>query len=317
MNYQRLPIFLLAFAVSILCVAHFFMLPRLACMNSSEALVSKRFDYAQILNEALADLHQFLLIDDAENRKQRLEDIKLIHCRFADTISTFAENPNPNLICQKEDHRSTENLSISERNAGLRKVLLADDADKVEADSSKSAPDTLAAALEWTRRREQGLLDQVKKLTLENVRIKSVVNEKKSMEIGASESVILKRSFAADTWPEDSRSCSGDTTFRTLISADGSFEGGMQDGPRIDGIIQREHIYFKYHISTCTDSGRLSGVFRVHKLLDCDETVHVSDDAELSRIAKEQYGPDEFTLNLIGPEMHSLNPQMTYRGSCR
>ena len=317
MHYQRFPIFLLAFAVSILCVAHFFMFPRLTCIDSSEALVSKRLDYAQILKEVQADLQQFLLIDDAENRKQRLEDIKLIHCRFADTFSTFAENPNPNLTCQEEDDWSTENHSISERNAGLRKALLADDADKIEADSSKSAPDALAAALEWTRRREQGHLDQVKRRTVDDVMIKSAVNAKKSMEIGTGESVTLKRSFAADTWPKDSRSCSGEATFRTLISTDGRFEGGMQDGPRIDGIIQREHIYFKYHISTCTDSGRLSGVFRVHKLLDCDETVHVSDDAELSRIAKEQYGPDEFTLNLIGPEMHSLNPQMTYRGSCR
>ena len=105
--------------------------------------------------------------------------------------------------------------------------------------------------------------------------------------------------------------------FRALVSAEGHYEGGIQDRPRTDGITQRELIHHKYHIAMCTYSGGLSGVFRLHKLLDCDETVHISDDAELSRIAREKYGPDEFTLNLIGPEMHGLNHQMTYSGSCR
>ena len=59
MHYQRVPIVLLAFAVSILSVAHFFMLPRLTCVDSSEALESNRLDFAQILNEAQAGLHQF------------------------------------------------------------------------------------------------------------------------------------------------------------------------------------------------------------------------------------------------------------------
>ncbi len=62
-------------------------------------------------------------------------------------------------------------------------------------------------------------------------------------------------------------------------------------------------------------------MFRVHKLRDCaDEAARggadPDGDAELAGMVAER-GPDEFTLSLVGPEMHSLLPQMRHRGACR
>jgi hypothetical protein len=297
-------------------------------VKTPESLLPDRPDLISALKALGTDVRH-LSAHDAEQGKDQFAEIAINYFQLASNISAMIGNTG--VLCQNEKAQSGDaigdgsgtmargnQLSISEQNAGLRNVLLADDADGVAADATTSPPDKLAAALEWTRRREQGLLDQVKAQTLEIARIRSTGSEKMGVPTHASAASGSNQSFAASPWPKDSRICDGDSpAFRTLFSSEGSFEGGVQDGPRIDSITQRELIQFKYHVAMCTNSGGLSGVFRVHKLRDCDETEHIMDDAELSRMVKELYGPDEFTLTLVGPEMLSLIPQMKYHGSCR
>ena len=98
---------------------------------------------------------------------------------------------NPSVLCRKEKAHSDNNLSVSEQNVGLRQVLLAGDADLVEADASKSPPDKLAAALEWTRRRENGLLDKVEHQNLKIAIMESAgIDEKTSAQTYVSESFL-------------------------------------------------------------------------------------------------------------------------------
>jgi hypothetical protein len=273
-----------------------------------------RSDFISALNALQTQLQQ-LSAHDIEQSKSQFAKISIIHCQLAANISAVIGNSD--VLCPNEKAQSSTKLSISEQNSGLRKVLLADDADRVTADASKSSAEKLAAALEWTRRREQGLLEKVKKQTQEIAQLRFSADESVGVPTHASAAKRSNQTFAASPWPTDSHTCDGDSPeFRMLFSPEGSFEGGLQDGSRIDGIIQRELIQHKYHVTMCTNAGGLSGVFRIHKLLDCDETEYRTDDAELARTVRE-LGPDEFMLNLVGPEMHSLIPQMKYRGSCR
>ncbi len=82
---------------------------------------------------------------------------------------------------KNEKTQSGNKLSISEQNAGLRNVLLADDADGVAADTPESPPGKLAAALEWTSAREQALLDRIKEQTLTIARMESSGGENKGI----------------------------------------------------------------------------------------------------------------------------------------
>jgi hypothetical protein len=65
--------------------------------------------------------------------------------------------------------------------------------------------------------------------------------------------------------------------------------------------------------SACINAKKLNGIVRIEKLADCDEQVPFTKDAFYEALVRQHLGPDEFVLNLKGPELLSLNLNIQYR----
>ncbi|EKX43972.1 hypothetical protein GUITHDRAFT_110080 [Guillardia theta CCMP2712] len=108
------------------------------------------------------------------------------------------------------------------------------------------------------------------------------------------------------------QSC-GDSGWIPMVSQQASFESGL----RLDGIKQEHNISEKFKIQMCYDKGRMSGKILVEKRFDCNEAMEFSGDPQYVKMVRNQSGPDEFSFNLQGPELHSLVYNMRYLGQCR
>lgn len=191
------------------------------------------------------------------------------------------------------------------RTQGLR-YLKPEMIDFVVADPLKSNAEALASALGWTRVREKTMYEQ-----LNNVR-----HELESLQMQAANrhrmSNASKRHGAA---ARETFCRLPGSDLRILTAPDGKFEGTGKT-KRLDGIVQTFPIQDKFGVLLCVHEQGTSGVVRIHKRMHCNEHVAFTKDAEYESLIRQRFGPDEFILNLEGPELHGLNANLQYRGNC-
>ena len=190
-----------------------------------------------------------------------------------------------------------------ETKAAIFRYLKPETIDDVVADPAASSKEALASALAWTRLRESKLLRQVEALRAQVETLRS------------QSSVAAGRLGASNVTDYDNFCAGAGSRLQELSAEDAAYEGNGES-LRLDGIVQTHRLQDKVQVSLCLHEDQLSGIFRIQKRFDCDETISFTDDASYESEIRNSSGPDDFVLVLEGYELFSPTPDMRYRGSC-
>jgi len=171
----------------------------------------------------------------------------------------------------------------------ILRILKPESVDEVVADHTITNATALASALMWTRSREAKLRKQTLHLRAEVQSLRELLQTR-------------QKSNATQTLKKTNDFCMEKDFEQMQLS--------HSTGKHVVGNST------KYNVFICVHLTRLKGVVRIHKKLDCNENIEFSKDPLYVNLIRTKFGPDEFVLNLEGPELQSLTLTMEYRGDC-
>eukprot|EP00931_Biecheleriopsis_adriatica_P077838 TRINITY_DN51324_c0_g1_i1.p1 TRINITY_DN51324_c0_g1~~TRINITY_DN51324_c0_g1_i1.p1 ORF type:complete len:700 (+),score=99.45 TRINITY_DN51324_c0_g1_i1:52-2151(+) len=221
-----------------------------------------------------------------------------------------------NLSAAKEE---LSHAVLQGRNQNER--LSSDAARQVVANLSSPAGH-LVQALEWERKYSAMLeLDNSKlraNLSFETASANDLRAAKNTSCAGAKTRPKKNKTATTDdvilaNWPCSSKGC---CKMWTRIP---QTKGAGFQNLRLDGITQPRNISDKYKVYRCLDGeSNMHVTIRVVKLRDCHENEsNFIFNGKYEQLVKNDYGPEEFSLILEGPEMLALQNEAVYQGRCR
>eukprot|EP00960_Hanusia_phi_P016072 473058-Hanusia_phi.AAC.4 len=204
-------------------------------------------------------------------------------------------------------------VSVNRLTEDIIRLIKPEEVDAVSVNPNRSSSALLASALFWTRKRERKIREQLYKAfsEMQRLRRRMQANQPPSLNETVRNASALAGN-ASNTRRESNLTCA-ESEWIPLISNTPSFEQGM----RLDGIKQVHNISDKFKAKICYDKGRMSGKILMEKRFDCNEGIEFSKDPQYSREVRSRRGPDEFSFNLQGPELHSLVYDMRHLGRCK
>ena len=215
-------------------------------------------------------------------------------------LCLFTQFTDPQLLVNKTFQPQQGHTMVSEANTSLFRHLKPEEIDDVQA-SLLSDKKSLASALEWTRRRERKIQERANEMNIELEKLRFALHETKTSH--------------GPTLTEDNFCVLEGASMIYLQASDAHFEG-YEVSKRLDGIMQRISLSEKFKIDICIFKSKTQGLIRIKKQHMCNEQISFAKDPEYIDMIRKRFGPDEFVLNLEGPEIHSLTPHLIYKGNC-